>query len=151
MAVSFLEDSGPSAETYFDMERRTCPQPAALPISFSQCTHITPSTCVFISNLILELDLECYFSRSLDLFRSRQWAHLLLVLPPLTLLLGQDSSRTFISLGRAWASPTLAWLNWACVCVTVYICLFGPTTYCNIQMSEIKILIFHDVHAVYFR
>ena len=25
--------------------------------------------------------------------------------------------------------------------------MLGPTTYCNLQMNEIKILIFHDVHA----
>ena len=32
------------------------------------------------------------------------------------------------------------------MCVHIYLCLFGPTTYHN-QMSAFKILIFHDVHA----
>ena len=101
-ALSLLNDSGPSVNTSFDTERCACPQPAALPISFTQCTctHITPSTYVytsFISDLILEFDLECHPSCSLDLFRSRQWAHLLLPgfchhgLDP---LFGQGSSKT---------------------------------------------------------
>ena len=30
---------------------------------------------------------------------------------------------TGIYLGRAWATPTLAWLHWPCVCI--YFCLFG--------------------------
>ena len=55
-------------------------------------------------------------------------------------------------LGRAWASPTLAWLRWARVCVSMLACLLGPTTYRKFQMSAFNILIFHDVHAdVYFR
>ena len=29
----------------------------------------------------------------------------------------------------------------------VYLCLLGPTTYRKFQMSEFKILIFHDVHT----
>ena len=50
---SELEDSGPSADTYFDTERRACPQPAAF---FSRRTRITPSTYVytsFVSDLVL--------------------------------------------------------------------------------------------------
>ena len=44
---------GPSADTYFDTERRACPQPAAF---FSRRTRITPSTYVytsFASDLVL--------------------------------------------------------------------------------------------------
>ena len=36
-----FEDSGPSADTYFDAKRLTCPQPAAF---LSRRTCITPST-----------------------------------------------------------------------------------------------------------
>ena len=32
-------------------------------------------------------------------------------------------------LGRAWASPTLAWLHCARMCVSMLVCLFEPTTY----------------------
>ena len=32
-------------------------------------------------------------------------------------------------LGQAWASPTLAWMHCARVCVCLFVCLFGPTTY----------------------
>ena len=39
-------DSGPSADTYFDMERCACPQPAAF-LSRRRC--ITPSTYVYTS------------------------------------------------------------------------------------------------------
>ena len=53
LALSLLEDSGPNADTYFDTERRACPQPAAF---FSRRTRITPSTYVytsFVSDLVL--------------------------------------------------------------------------------------------------
>ena len=36
---------------------------------------------------------------------------------------------TVFYLGRAWASPTLAWLHCARMCVSMLVCLFGPTTY----------------------
>ena len=52
-ALSLLEDSGPSADTYFDTKRRACPQPAAF---LSRHTRITPSTYVyrsFVSDLVL--------------------------------------------------------------------------------------------------
>ena len=39
-------------------------------------------------------------------------------------------------MGRAWASPTLAWLHQTLVCI--YPCLFGPTTYRKFQMSAFK-------------
>ena len=41
-----------------------------------------------------------------------------------------------IYLGRAWASPTLAWLHCARVCVCLV--LGGPTTYRKLQMSAFK-------------
>ena len=41
ICLSVLEDSGPSAETCLDTERRACSQPAAF---FSRRTRITPST-----------------------------------------------------------------------------------------------------------
>ena len=53
ICFSVLEDSGPSAETCLDTERRACPQPAAF---FSRRTRITPSTYVytsFASDLVL--------------------------------------------------------------------------------------------------
>ena len=53
ICFSVLEDSGPSAETCLDTERRACPQPAAF---FSRRTRITPSTYVytsFVSDLVL--------------------------------------------------------------------------------------------------
>ena len=53
LALSLLDDSGPSADSYFDTEQRTCPQPAAF---LSRRTCITPSTYVytsFISDLAL--------------------------------------------------------------------------------------------------
>ena len=53
LALNLLEDSGPSADTYFDTERRACPQPAAF---LSQRTHIMSSTYVytsFVNDLVL--------------------------------------------------------------------------------------------------
>ena len=53
LALRLLDDSGPSADTYFDMERRACPQPTSF---FSRRTRITPSTYVytsFVSDLVL--------------------------------------------------------------------------------------------------
>ena len=54
ICFSVLEDSGPSAETCLDTERRAYPQPAAF---FSRRTRITPSTYVytsFVSDLVLK-------------------------------------------------------------------------------------------------
>ena len=53
LALSFLEDGSPSAETCFDTERSACPQAAAF---LSRRTRITPSTYVytsFVSDLVL--------------------------------------------------------------------------------------------------
>ena len=48
ICFSVLEDSGPSAETCSDAERRACPQPAAF---LSRRTRITPSTYVYTSSV----------------------------------------------------------------------------------------------------
>ena len=53
ICFSVLEDSGSSAETCLDTERRACPQPAAF---LCRRTRITPSTYVytsFVSDLVL--------------------------------------------------------------------------------------------------
>ena len=55
LALGLLEGSSPSADTYFDTERRAFPQPAAF---LSRRTRITPSTHVytttpFVSDLVL--------------------------------------------------------------------------------------------------
>ena len=49
ICFSVLEDSGPSAETCLDTERRTCSQPTAF---FSRCTRVTPYTSL-VSDLVL--------------------------------------------------------------------------------------------------
>ena len=57
----------------------------------------------------------------------------------------QAQSITFIFIGQAWASPTLAWLH----CTHIYFmcaCLFLPTTYCKFQISRFK---YFNVHADY--
>ena len=56
LALSLLDVSVLSADTCFDMEQHTCPQPFAFPILFNQCTRIMPSTNVhtsFVTDLVL--------------------------------------------------------------------------------------------------
>ena len=50
-----------------------------------------------------------------------------------------------ILLGRAWASPTLAWLHCACACVCLLASLLGPTTYCKFQIRTFKYFMKIDI------
>ena len=78
ICFSVLEDSGSSAETCFDTERRACPQPAAF---FSRRTRITPSTYVytsFVSDLVLAKSVAIGKTpRQTSLFaRLLYWSHI---------------------------------------------------------------------------
>ena len=50
MHVSLL-----SADIRFEVEQHACPQPAALPIPFSQHTHKTPLRNLYLHNVHLQL------------------------------------------------------------------------------------------------